>query len=84
MKKRKINLKKLSLQKRTIAAMNANSVQGGTGTLLETQVFVICHTLINTTIVSATNTVVEVTKTCIDLPPMISKDYKSCISDCMC
>lgn len=44
MKNRKIQLKKLSLHKKTIASVNANAVQGGTGTLLETQLVVICTT----------------------------------------
>ncbi|MGH1385977.1 hypothetical protein [Kordia sp.] len=45
MKKRKINLKMLSLQKQTIASVNAQSIQGGTNiTLLETQLVIICAT----------------------------------------
>lgn len=48
MKKRKVNLKKLSLQKKTIASINADSVKGGAGTILETNIAAICNTAINT------------------------------------
>lgn len=47
MKKQKIHLKRLSLQKKTIAAVNVNSIQGGTignTTILETRLAIICQT----------------------------------------
>ena len=73
MKKQKVHLKKLSLQKKTIA--NMETVQGG---IKETQIAVICQTLLNTTLIATT------VNTTINLPPIISKDYKTCITDCIC
>ena len=47
MKKQKVTLKKLSLQKQTIASVHAKAIQGGTGittTFLETRLGLICQT----------------------------------------
>jgi len=79
MKKRKMNLKKLALQKQTVASME--TVQGG---IKETQFIVICATLINTIIVTTTTVVTGTKWPPIDPPPIISKDYVSCITQCMC
>ncbi|WP_298419205.1 hypothetical protein [uncultured Kordia sp.] len=80
MKKRKMNVKKLTLQKRIIS--NMESVQGG---IQQTQFIVICNTLINTTIIATTNTIVTGTNwPPIDPPVLITKGYVSCISDCNC
>lgn len=79
MKKRKMNLKKLTLQKKTIA--NMESIHGGE--IEKTKFIVICAGLINTIIVTATNTVATNLPP-IDLPPIITKDYATCITDCIC
>lgn len=71
MKKRKIQRKKLSLHKNTIAAVNANAIQGGTIgtniTLLETRLAIICTTTTTVTnTVTLRKTVCEIT--CIECP----------------
>ena len=81
MKKRKMNLKKLTLQKQTIS--NMETVQGGVS---QTQIVVVCKTLVNTIVQTTTvaTTYTDITKT-IDLPPLISKDNKqTCITACLC
>lgn len=85
MKKRNVTLKKLALQKKTIANMNANSVQGGTGGALETQIVIICATTINTDIVTIGATV---RPTCVRVSKDKDEDvcmtiYKSCDSLCI-
>ncbi|WP_298508284.1 class I lanthipeptide [uncultured Kordia sp.] len=71
MKKRKIQIKKLSLQKHTIASVNANSLQGGTGgniTLLETRIVLICDTNTNLTDDTVTTVLSNVETKCITDP----------------
>ncbi|WP_046756427.1 hypothetical protein [Kordia jejudonensis] len=67
MKKRKMNLKKLTLQKRTIS--NLEIAHGGAQ---QTQIIVICNTLINTDILTITATTTN--------PPIISEQKTKCIS----
>ena len=78
MKKRKMNLKKLSLQKQIIS--NMESIHGGE--IEETKFIVICAGLINTVVV--TTTIATATNwPPIDPPPLITKDYETCVSQCV-
>jgi len=81
MKKQKVNLKKLTLRKKTIS--NMETIHGGE--IEKTKFIVICTGLINTTVITTTATVVTTTNwPPIDPPPIISKDYKTCLTDCVC
>ncbi len=76
-----MKLEKLKLQKQTIA--NMETVRGGE--IEKTKFIVICTGLINTTVI--TTTVTGTTGTNwppIDPPPLITKDYASCITGCLC
>ncbi len=84
MKKQKVNLKKLSLQKSTIASVNANSIQGGTignTTFLETQLVIICTTTFN--VPNTTTRLSNVETYCITCPGFgcPSDDGKTCATD---
>ncbi len=80
MKKRKVNLKKLTLQKQTIVNMEA--IHGGE--IEETKFIVICTGLVNTIVLTTTNTIVTGTNwPPIDPPPIITKDYETCVSQCV-
>lgn len=84
MKKRKINLKRLSLQKKTIASVNANSIQGGTignTTFLATQLVIICTTTFN--VPNTTTRLSNVETYCITCPGFgcPSEDGKTCPTD---
>lgn len=81
MKKQKLNLKKLSLQKQTIASVNVEAIQGGTGiTHLETQLVIICQTTFTVTNPTIPITLSEVKTRCITDPGMAcpSENGKTC------
>ena len=83
MKKQKVNLKKLSLQKHTIASVNAQSIQGGTGTtFFETRIVLICQTNITTITIPITG-LSEVETKCITCPGFgcPSENGKTCATD---